>query len=349
MRKIKVLFMCFGISAGLVAAENLDSQAAQQLQLLRELQQQALSGQSKGNEADPSELLNNLKQGGHALDNQNQINSVNRQAPNMVSPAPTQERVSANEMAFENMASQLLPLTPEQIIRLNRMYSASKAAAVTSPGTPPQPMATTQLVQLSPGATPPVVRLAQGFVTSVVFLDSTGAPWPIQDYDIGDPKSFNVVWNRKDNTLMIQAQDPYRYGNLAVRLVHLNTPLMVTLIPGQSAVDYRVDMRVQSAGPNAYPVSNQDAMPNVSDTELLGVLSGVPPQGAQPLSLDGGEGQVWVHGDVLYLRTPYRLLSPGWLASMSSPDGTHVYKLKVSPMLLVSRGGRSIHLRVKGL
>ncbi|WP_306686756.1 DotH/IcmK family type IV secretion protein [Candidatus Coxiella mudrowiae] len=47
------------------------------------------------------------------------------------------------------------------------------------------------IVNLSPGATPPIIRLSSGFVTSLVFLDSKGAPWRIQACDLGDPNSFN--------------------------------------------------------------------------------------------------------------------------------------------------------------
>ena len=44
-----------------------------------------------------------------------------------------------------------------------------------------------------PGATPPAIRLAQGYVSSLVFVDSTGAPWPIASFDIGDPKGCQWV------------------------------------------------------------------------------------------------------------------------------------------------------------
>ncbi|WP_251365941.1 DotH/IcmK family type IV secretion protein [Coxiella-like endosymbiont of Rhipicephalus sanguineus] len=68
---------------------------------------------------------------------------------------------------------------------------------------PPKPTSASVIVNLSPEATLPVIRLSSGFVTSLVFLDSTGAPWPIQAYDLGDPNSFNIQWNKKDNTLLV--------------------------------------------------------------------------------------------------------------------------------------------------
>lgn len=196
-------------------------------------------------------------------------------AANKKMPAP-----DPSEAAFANAAGNLLPLSTEQIRRLRQMFNATQAATAAPAGVPPRPKASSQFVNLAPGATPPVVRLAQGFVTSVVFLDSTGAPWPLEAYDIGDPAAFNIVWNKKDNMLMIQSMTLYNYGNLAVRLQGLNTPVMITLIPGQSAVDYRIDMRVQGLGPNAKPLSNNDGLPQSESTsELLSVLDGCRPRG----------------------------------------------------------------------
>ncbi len=158
-----------------------------------------------------------------------------------------------SQSAFNSMVNTALPMTPDQIHRLKQLFTATQYAQAAPPGIPPRPVATSQIVNLAPGATPPVIRLAQGFVTSLVFIDSTGAPWPIDSYSIGDPQRFNIQWNKTDNTLMIQALSLYNYGNLAVRLKGLVTPVMLTLIPGQKDIDYRVDLRIQGLGPNAVP------------------------------------------------------------------------------------------------
>src|SRR3990172_616860 len=109
-----------------------------------------------------------------------------------------------------------------------------------SSAVPPKPTSTSLLVDLSPKAVPPVIRLGAGYITSIVFVDTTGQPWPIAAYSIGDPSAFNIQWDRKGNTLLIQASAFYKRSNLAVILRDLNTPVMITLISGQEAVDYRV-------------------------------------------------------------------------------------------------------------
>ena len=263
----------------------------------------------------------------------------------MVTAAPS----TASEAAFQTTAQDALPMQPNQIVRLRQMYDATQFAVAASPGTPPKPIATSQFVSLEPGATPPVIRLAQGFVSSLVFLDSTGAPWPITAYDLGDLTSFNIQWDKKSNMLMIQASKLYNYGNLAIRLKNLSTPVMLTLIPGQTAVDYRVDLRIQGLGPNANPLPMGQGMPDAVNPVLLSVLDGVAPPGSQVLSVSGGDAKAWSQGSDMYLRTRYTVLSPGWLATVNSADGLHVYKMQKTPVVLASNHGRLIQLKIEGL
>lgn len=254
---------------------------------------------------------------------------------------------SMSQQAFANMIKSMMPLSPAQIKTLRRLFDRSQYAAATYPGTPPKPTSSSVAVNLSPGATPPIVRLRNGFVTSLVFLDATGQPWPIQAYDIGDPNSFNIQWNQKGNTLLVQSNTTYKSGNLAVMLKGQDTPVMITLMPGQHAVDYRVDMRVPGLGPNASPTMS--SLPDTANPKLLDFLNGVPPSTAKELQVDGGPCQAWELGGKVYLRTTLTVLSPSWLASMSSPDGTHVYEVTKAPIVLASFRGKVVQLTVQGL
>lgn len=251
--------------------------------------------------------------------------------------------------AFEGVTRQMFPLTPEQLLRLKQLYQTNEYAKAATAGVPPKPTATSQFVNLSPGSTPPVIRLSQGFVSSLVFLDSTGAPWPISAYDLGDPSSFNIQWDKTSNTLMIQALKLYNYGNLAVRLRGLNTPVMLTLIPGQKAVDYRVDLRIQGYGPNAKSTPMENGIPPSANDLLLHVLDGVPPPGSRRLTVSGGDARAWIINDKMYVRTNLTILSPGWIGSMTSADGMHAYEMQKSPVLLVSWHGKVMQLKVEGL
>ena len=127
--------------------------------------------------------------------------------------------------AFQAMMQQNVPLSPQQIVTLRQLIDASQRAAAIPPTVPPKPVSSTLMVNLAPGATPPAIRLAQGYVTSLVFVDSAGSPWPIASFDIGNPKLNNLQWDGKSNVLLIQASAPYGDCDLVIRLVGLATPI----------------------------------------------------------------------------------------------------------------------------
>lgn len=355
MRQTGHLWRVFGATITLLvctpawpAPDNTNSaqQALQQLKLLQ--QKYAQTGDVSGpggpmGAGRPDNNSNAKKQGASPMGQ----NADTAQAGSQVMPENVADTIE--QKAFEGLKKQMFPLTPEQVLRLRQMYKTNEMAATIDPGTPPKPTATSQFVNLSPGSTPPVIRLSQGFVSSLVFLDSTGAPWPIAAYDLGDPSAFNIQWDKTSNTLMIQATKLYNYGNLAVRLRGLNTPVMLTLIPGQKAVDYRVDLRIQGLGPHAKTMPMEEGLPPVASDILLHVLDGVPPDGSSRLVVSGGDARAWLLNDRMFVRTNLTVLSPGWIASMTSADGMHAYEMQKSPVLLVSWHGKVMQLKVEGL
>jgi intracellular multiplication protein IcmK len=185
-------------------------------------------------------------------------------------------------------------------------------------------------------------------VSVLTFLDSTGAPWPIQAYDVGNPAAFHIEWNKNGNTLIIQPMSPYPYGNMAVILQGLSTPLILTLTAGQQAFDARIDLHVEGLGPNARaPIVT--GLPQTANPVLLCVLDGIPPPGSITLHVVAGKGQAWLCGGKLFVRTRYTILSPGWQATMSSADGMKAYELPKVPLLLATENGKIVQLRIQGV
>lgn len=263
------------------------------------------------------------------------------------------EKQNERNEAFQKVKESISPLNINEIDELKELYKEINMASV-SPTDPPKPTFSSLIVDLQPGAVPPVVRLSAGMVSSVLFVDQTGAPWPIRAYDIGDPGNFNIVWNQNGsdetsmtNTLMIQPMSLYKDGNLAVMLQGLNTPVMLSLIPGQKAVDYRVDVQVPGYGPFAKPEEShysQSSNPVLSD-----VLNNISPVNSQVLKVSGGQAQAWLFGDVMYVRTPLTVVSPAWHSSMKGASGTvSAYEMPASPVVLVMDNGRIRELKVEG-
>jgi intracellular multiplication protein IcmK len=268
--------------------------------------------------------------------------------------------VDTEDEAFKEIKNKLFPLSPEQIKQVRFLYNDTKQAAAVTERVPAKPVSSVIAIDLSPGATPPVIRLSAGFVSSIVFLDSTGAPWPIKAYDIGDPQAFNIQWQQgsaaeekvgqsMNNTMLIQPSAIYKHGNLAVMLRGLNTPIMFTLLPGQRVVDYRLDVQVPGMGPlaNAASISH---LPMQANPSLLNVLNNIAPPNAKALEIEGGDARAWVDGSTMYLRTSLTLVSPSWVSTMSSSDGmVRAYSLPVASVLLAMYNGKLIKLSVKGL
>ncbi len=257
---------------------------------------------------------------------------------------PTQDSIDA----FNALLQQNMPMTPQQVVQLRQQIDLAQRAASVPATVPPKPVSSTIMVNLAPGTTPPAIRLAQGYVTSLVFVDSTGTPWPIGSFDIGNPKAVNLQWDGKSNVLILQAVSPYSDGDMVVRLVGLPTPITLELVAGQPIVDYRVDLHVSGIGPNTKDIPVGTPLPGSANQLLLGVLDGVAPPGSIPLTVRGADCQAWLLNEKIYLRSRLTVLSPGWFGTMVSPDGMHAYELPKTSSVLISRYGEPAELKIEG-
>lgn len=282
------------------------------------------------------------------LQQQDANNAVALKEYQKTSSSTEPEENNLSQRAFNDVLQKTMPMTPEQIHQFKQAVDSTQRAVAAPANAPPKPMSSTLLVSLAPGEQPPAIKMSQGFISSLVFVDASGAAWPIEAYDLGNSQAFNVQWDKTTNVMMIQPLQPYTYANLAVRLKGLTPPVMLTLVPGQAVVDYRVDLTVMGQGPNSNGESSRGGFPKDANAILLGVLDGIPPEGSQVLTVSEGAGQAWLSGDLLYFRSRYTVLSPAWLDSMQSPDGMHAYQLPVTPLLLISKLGKPIEVKLQG-
>ena len=257
--------------------------------------------------------------------------------------------------AYESLERAMSPLSEGQIKSVRELFNRINRASSYKEAVPPAPTFSSVVVDLQPGGAPPAIRLASGYVSSLVFVDSTGAPWPIKAYDVGDPTSFNIVWNQDgsadpssmSNTLLIQALSLYKDGNLAVVLQGMNTPIMLSLISGQGEVDYRVDISVPGRGPNAR-VGASD-FTQASNPLLNQIVNNISPSNSKMLKVHGGKAKAWLFGDTMYVRTSLSVVSPAWISTMrGAGDTIQAYELPISPVILVMENGRLRKLTVEG-
>lgn len=260
------------------------------------------------------------------------------------------DQSSLDDPAYRMLIEKFMPMSPEQIKFLHKLYDITQQATAETPNSPPTPKSSSSVVSLEPGVTPPVVRLAAGFVTSLVFTDSTGAPWPLESYTLGDPSSFNIQWDQSSNTIFIQSLKLYTHGNLAVTLHGNSTPVMISLVSGQKEVDFRIDYQIAGRGPEATAPIMSDSFSDASvNPTLINLLDGIPPKGSIKLNVSGKCGEAWLKDDTLYFRSKLTVLSPAWVGKVSSSDGTHVYQMMNTPSLLLSKDGQTMDVRLTGL
>ena len=263
--------------------------------------------------------------------------------------SPTGPSADAGRQAvFKAALDSVFPFSPEEIQALfDKLHENQNAIAGPSIGNP-KAVVKAETVPLDPGAEPKEIETDVGFVTTVSFLDSTGNPWPIQDIGVGG--NFDIPAPEEGgNVIRITPLSKYAFGNLSVRLFNLTTPLSFKLRASSGTVYYRYDARVPRFGPKAAaPLIDHGNDLVAGDSMLMEILDGAPPLTSTRLSVVGVDARTaaWRVGDKVYVRTPFILLSPGWVGNVGSGDGTRVYEIPDTPVLLLSDNGNLIHARI---
>ncbi|MCC6597199.1 MAG: type IV secretion protein DotH [Alphaproteobacteria bacterium] len=266
--------------------------------------------------------------------------------------SPDQVKEKTRNEAFDAALQGLLPLRPEEIRTLLERFDRTQESVEVPIYPAPTAEVAVQNISLDPGAKPAVVKLAYGHVSTVSFLDVTGAPWPVQDISwAGNFQVMEAVKATDGFTHMfrISPQSEFAYGNMSISLVGLKTPVIITLETGRDKVHYRFDAIISDYGPLAEaPLIAAGITTTAGSTDMASVLEGAVPSSAVRLGVDGVDGRTSAYrlNQRVYVRTPLTLLSPGWSSSVASADGTHVYEIDDAPVLLLSDRGRMVRARL---
>ncbi|EAN7529831.1 conjugal transfer protein TraN [Salmonella enterica] len=238
-------------------------------------------------------------------------------------------------------------------IRELRSLMADNERAISAPVTSIVPRISSLTVNLSPGASLPLVRTAMNNLSVVTFTDINGSPWPQSDppYNAA-PKLFDVQYN--GNMVTVTPLRPWASGNISIYLKGLSVPVILNVTSGETdtqvasqETDSRLDLRIPRQGPTS-PVVNVPADKiALHDATLQAFLDGVPPRdpSVRRLKFTGNvpDTTIWQHGDDLLVRSR-AMLRDEFEQTLSSADGTHLWKLPVTPLLTFSVNGQSVHV-----
>ena len=260
-----------------------------------------------------------------------------------------QKEAEMRQQAFGAASSGMMPMKTDEIRKLLEMYDETQQAVQTPIYPNPKPESTFQTISLDPGTAPVELKTSVGHVTTLSIVDATGQPWPIQD--ISWAGNFEVLQPETgSNMLRITPMADFAFGNVSMRLIGLNPPVIFTLRTDRKTVQVRADIQIAEMGPNgvAPPIQRQ-VTTTAGDTKLSTILEGVPPSSANKLKIEGIDGRTTAYEaeGITYVRTPYTLLSPAWDSSVRSADGTNVYAMKFTPVLLLSDKGKMVRAQLK--
>lgn len=245
------------------------------------------------------------------------------------------------------------PLSPQEVRQL-KGQAAEIEKAVASPTVAIIPKISALTVDLSPGASLPLVRTAMNYPSSLSFIDSTGAPWKLGAAPIAGTGDFTLFWVPGSAVMVVYANKPFVNANATVYLEGLSVPIVLTITSGEPdtaantwIVDSRLDLRLPRRGPAAQPGAAPEMRIGLHDRTLQAFLDGVPPKEARRLKTTGAvpETTVWQLGDDLYVRSRADIRDE-FEATLSSADGTHLWKLPLTPYVSFSVMGRTAALNV---
>lgn len=211
-------------------------------------------------------------------------------------------------------------------------------------------------VNLEPGSSLPMVQVLPNYPGVVNFTDQTGAPWPIAAPPVnGNPAGFQVNYLPDTPSMAIQARRAYDTGSVTVYLKGLAVPISISMTSGEPSntqasqpTDSRLDLRIPQSGPSARPMAAPRQKVGLYDNTLQAFLDGVPPKEALRIKTQGGvpDVQAWQLGDDVYLRSRAELRD-AFDSTLSSADGTHVWKMPVTPYVTFSVQGHNVPLTLE--
>lgn len=272
------------------------------------------------------------------------VNAVAQQPPNTFTSA--HDLVNAPGSSFDTSVEierkvqelRKLQLTPEQVHIIKQSLIDQQRHTATPYPQNARPVTRSLGISLNPGEAPPVLRLSSGMLTSIVFADNAGNPWNIEKISLnralfndGLASGENSASNTTEtNVLTLEPLTPVAYGNVAITLKGLATPIIFLITTGQNDVDFRVDAKVPGISPDATYSSfsgyQASRISTTIDDMALMFVDGVPPLEAIEQQTGDRSVKAWVYGEDMIIRTDKQVIFPAYRTSVRATNGMTVYK-----------------------
>jgi len=287
------------------------------------------------------------------------------------------------DQVWAEVRDALLPVQPHEI-QAYRQETIEQDRASAPRVAPQAAMSRAIPVSLQPGARSPRLELLHGFVMAIEVLDSTGQPWPVVEARSGDESAFDVrtvgatanssgaVSSNPDgvpidqgvtgvedrshrtpaNVVTITAKRRFVVSNLLLMLQGESRPVSVVLTTAEasesSALGDRITLLVAGNGPLAeMPITPSYDRIDVGD-DLRRVLVGQAPvpEATEILGVLPDGMRAWHAKDVLWLRTPHRVISPAPDA-VTGVGSMRAFRMRYLPQVVLLDDGRLMSVSVR--
>lgn len=243
------------------------------------------------------------------------------------------------------------PLSADEVRQLRQRMTETDRS-INAPMVSVVPRISSLTLNLSPGASIPLVRTALNNQSVITLTDINGSPWLQSDAPLNaSPENFNVQYNGR-NMVTITPLRAWAAGNISIYLKGLDVPVIVNVTSGETdtrAVSQEIDSRLDLRIPRQAPGTGLASVPlekiGIHDATLQAFLDGIPPKEARRLKFSGDvpDTTIWQTGDDLLVRSR-AILRDEFEQTLSSADGTHLWRLPATPLLTFSVNGKSVHV-----
>lgn len=270
-------------------------------------------------------------------------------------PAPSQPMPTP--MPFDKVQStidQSFPMIPDEVVRLLRAIDERQTAAQQNVTGRPlaTPVTSADTLDLSPGSTPPVVRVSMGQGAVLSFADSAGRPWPIVDNRLFNDRAYTgALIGPHLYSLTMKTRET---ASLTIILKDLPRPILITLQPAGDQTDYLKEYTIPrflgGEPPPAVAASSREGALSFNSPELLNYLYRTPPKGVKQLIVGGLPGvMVWQTSPTkMVVRTSGQVVIPAFSRRHASSDGVAVFEVPLSPVISITEGGALNRVSISG-
>lgn len=272
---------------------------------------------------------------------------------------PLEREALIDDLTTEKIDRQIFPVDTDGAIEY-RHKLLEKERVINAPIIDPEVSFRKITIDPSKKEDNKTVYLSPNYVTTIMFMDKNGSPWPIENYTMALGK--NISNNDLNNSSLVFAPKDIKFGrgNLVVLLKGSKNPIIMTVEVSPEKVDYKAEIIVNDYGPNSRPVvySNPNAKQDFSfmasfvKEDMYTMLEGISPSDAyvkRRTSLPE-DVEVWVKDKVMFIRTKDILISPNVIPfeynKMQSVDNTYLYTTPYMNVVVLSRHGQITQVKI---